>query len=163
MQNKKLTFTVEEAKRKLEKYCIYQDRCHQEIERKLHEMCMIPEACELIILHLMAHDFLNEERFSKSFARGKFRIKKWGKQRVIRELKQRGISKYNIETALKEIGPNEYLIVLHDLVLKKWNSIDENHIYKKKKKIIDFLFRKGFEYHLIQEEVHQIMQEDKNQ
>ena len=136
MQNKKLTFTVEEAKRKLEKYCIYQDRCHQEIEKKLYEMRMIPEACELIILHLMAHDFLNEERFSKSFARGKFRIKKWGKQRVIRELKQRGISKYNIETALKEIDPNEYLIVLHDLVLKKWNSIDEKHIYKKKKKTI---------------------------
>ena len=68
MQNKKLTYTVEEAKRKLEKYCIYQDRCHKEIEQKLFEMNMIEEAKNVIILHLMEHDFINEERFSKSYA-----------------------------------------------------------------------------------------------
>ena len=161
MQNKKLTFTVEEAKRKLEKYCAYQDRCHKEIENKLYEMRMIPEACEVIILHLMAHDFLNEERFSKSFARGKFRIKYWGKQRIIRELKQKEISEYNIKTALKEIDEGQYLEALQTLTEKKWVSIPEKDIYKKRKKTIDFLLRKGFESHLIYEEVNQLMRSDK--
>ena len=75
MKQKKSTYTLEEAKRSLEKYCVYQDRCHKDIERKLMDMRMIPEARELILLHLMQHDFLNEERFARSFARGKFKIK----------------------------------------------------------------------------------------
>lgn len=161
MQNKRLTFTVEEAKLKLEKFCTYQDRCHKEIEKKLYEMHMIPEACELIFLHLMKHDFLNEERFSKSFARGKFRIKHWGKQRIIRELKLRDVSKYNIDLALKEIDQDNYLFVLHELVEKKWNNISEVNVYKKKKKVNDYLFRKGFESDLIYKELNQIMESEK--
>ena len=80
MKNKKLTYTVEEAKKRLESYCAYQDRCHLEVEKKLQEMHMIPEAREAILLHLMKHDFLNEERFAKSFARGKLSIKHWGRR-----------------------------------------------------------------------------------
>ncbi|MCK5638609.1 MAG: RecX family transcriptional regulator [Flavobacteriaceae bacterium] len=162
MKNKRLTYTVEEAKKKLEYYCAYQDRCHTEVERKLYEMNMIPLAQEVIILHLIEHDFLNEERFSKSFARGKFRIKQWGKQRLIRELKQRNISEYNIEIALKEINQEEYLNVLSELAQKKWDSILEKNQFKKRKKIIDFLFRKGFESNLIYTEIDQIMTNDKS-
>ena len=161
MQNKKVIYTVEEAKRKLERYCIYQDRCHKEIEQKLYEMRMIPEACEVIILHLMEHDFLNEERFSKSFARGKFRIKQWGKQRIVRELKFRNISKYNIETALKEIDNEDYLNVLNEIAQKKQDTTFEKNIFKKRKKITDFLLRKGYESHLIYEAVDNVMVSDK--
>lgn len=160
MQNKKLTFTVEEAKRRLEKYCIYQDRSHNEIEKKLIEMNMIQEAREVIILHLLEHDFVNEERFARNFARGKFRIKKWGKSRIIRELKFRNISKYNIDIALKEINMEDYLETLHELVQKKWNSIVEDDKYKKRKKVVDFLLRRGFESNLIYNELTIIMNKD---
>ena len=78
MANK--VFTVDEILRKLEQYCVYQDRCHKEVEQKMREFNLIPEAKEYILLSLLKHDFLNEERFAKSFARGKFRIKKWGKR-----------------------------------------------------------------------------------
>jgi len=161
MQNKKLTYTVEEAKRKLEQYCIYQDRCHKEIEQKLYEMRMIPEACEVIILHLIEHDFLNEERFARSYARGKFNIKKIGKQRIIRELKFRNISKYNIDRALQEINNNDYLNTLNEITQKKYGTILEKNSFKKKKKIIDFLLRKGYESHLIYEVVDNVMTNDK--
>ena len=157
MKNKRLTYTVEEAKKKLEYYCSYQDRCHTEVEKKLYEMNMIPLAQEAIILHLLENDFLNEERFSRSFARGKFRIKKWGKQRIIRELKQRNVSKYNIEIALKEIDQEEYLKVLYELTQKKWDTILERNQFKKRKKITDYLLRKGFESDLIYIEINQIM------
>ena len=160
MQNKKLTFTVEEAKRRLEKYCIYQDRSHHEIEKKLVEMKMIQEAREVIILHLLEHDFVNEERFARNFARGKFRIKKWGKSRIIRELRFRNVSKYNIDIALKEIIMEDYLETLHELVQKKWNSIVEDDKYKKRKKVVDFLLRRGFESNLIYNELTIIMNKD---
>ena len=150
MQHKK-TYTIEEAKRALENYCVYQDRCHKEVEEKLHKMGMIPQACEVIILHLMEHNFLNEERFSKSFARGKFRIKKYGKVRITQELKFRNISEYNIKTALKEIDGKEYIETLYALASQKWKNTKESNFYKKKKKVADFLLRKGYESNLIYE------------
>ncbi len=64
----KKVFTVDEVKRKLEQYCVYQDRCHKEVEQKMREYNLIPEAKEMILLSLMQDNFLNEERFSKSFA-----------------------------------------------------------------------------------------------
>ena len=151
--HKKTTYTVNEALKKLEYYCSYQDRCHKEVEDKLNKMSMIPEAREKIILHLMEHNFLNEERFAKSFARGKFRIKKWGKQRIVRELKFKGISKYNIDSALKEISEEDYLNTFNELAEKKFNSITETNIYKKKKKLIDYLLYRGWETHLVYEKV----------
>ena len=73
------TYTVEEARSRLEHYCAYQERCHKEVQQKLRDMKMIPEAVDLIVLHLLQHNFLNETRFAQAFARGKFNHKKWGK------------------------------------------------------------------------------------
>ena len=155
----KSIFTVDEMKRKLEQYCIYQDRCHKEVAQKMNSFQLIPEAKEIILLHLLQHNFLNEERFSKSFARGKFRIKKWGKQRIIRELKYREISAYNIKTALKEINEEEYITTLYSLIEKKNNQISGSNIYKEKKKIINHLQYKGFENDLIYKAVNEILSE----
>ncbi|WP_431165756.1 regulatory protein RecX [Tenacibaculum halocynthiae] len=153
----KKVFTVDEIKRKIEFYCVYQDRCHKDVEKKLRDYNLIPEAREYILLHLLEHNFLNEERFSKSFARGKFRIKKWGKQRIVRELKQREISSYNIKTALKEIDEQDYIATLYCLIEKKNNFSSETNLLKKKKKIIDHLLYKGFETNLIFEAVNEVV------
>ncbi len=147
------SITVTEATKKMERYCAYQERCHKDVEDKLKTMMLIPEAKEKIILHLLEHNFLNEERFSQSFARGKFRIKKWGKQRIIRELKYRGISKYNIKTALKEISNEEYLETFHELAERKYDLITEPNIAKKRKKLTDYLLYRGWETTLVFEKV----------
>jgi regulatory protein len=144
-------FTVDEIKKKLEYYCAYQDRCHQEVEKKLSEFRLIPEAKELILIHLIQNDFLNEQRFAQSFARGKFRIKKWGKRRITQELKLRNITQYNIKSALKEIDGEEYYKTLNQIALAKKQSIKEMNPYKKRKKLYQYLYRRGFESNLIQE------------
>ena len=150
MQQKNV-FTVDEIRKKLEYYCVYQDRCHQEVENKIQEYQLIPEAREKILLHLIQENFLNEERFSKSFARGKFRIKKYGKQRIVRELKYRDISAYNIKTALKEIDDDEYVTTAHQLIEKKKASLNASSLIIKRKKITEYMLRKGYEFDLIQE------------
>lgn len=152
----KQVFTVEEIKRKIEQYCVYQDRCHKEIEKKLTEYNLIPEAKEYILLHLLEHNFLNEERFAKSFARGKFRIKKWGKDRIKRELKFRNISAYNIKTALKEINEQDYIATLYELVEKKNKLVTETNLYKRKKKIADYLLYRGYESQLVYQALQSI-------
>ncbi len=148
MKNQK-SYTVDEATRALEHFCAYQERCHKEVEKKLYDLNMIPEAKEKIILHLLQHNFLNEERFSKAFARGKFSIKKWGKLRIINELKFKNISIYNIKTALNEIDDKEYLETLHSIAEKKLPSIKETNSYKKRNKLSSFLISKGYESNLV--------------
>lgn len=149
--------TVTEATKKLEHYCAYQERCHKEVSDKLNTMRLIPEAKEQITLHLITQNFINEERFSKSFARGKFNIKKWGKQRIIRELKIRQISEYNIKTALKEISETDYLKTFHELAEKKFESIKELDANKKRKKLIDYLLYRGWETQLVFEKVKELI------
>ena len=151
---KKQNYTVAEAQKKLEYYCAYQDRCHVEVIAKLKEMRMIPEAIDKIVADLIRANYLNETRFSKSFARGKFRIKNYGKLRIIRELKYRNISKYNIEIALNEINEEEYQGIAIKLIEKKAASIDEENPIKERKKIIEYMLRKGYELDLIQEIIH---------
>jgi len=153
----KKVFTVDEIKKKLEFFCVYQDRCHKEVENKLKEYRVIPEAREMILLSLLKDNFLNEERFAKSFARGKFRIKKWGKERIVRELKFRDISSYNIKTALKEINEKEYLETLYELVNKKNEAVTETNIYKRKKKIVDYVRYRGYESNLIYKVVNELI------
>jgi len=153
----KSTFTVEEATRKLEYFCSYQDRCHQEVRQKLEQMGMIPEAVDHIMVHLITHDFLNEERFSKSFARGKFNIKNWGRVRIASELKQRNIAPINIKTALKELDDADYSQSLEALAVKRLGQLQEKDKEKKKKKLADYLLYRGWESHLVYELVFRLI------
>ncbi len=123
----------------------------------MREYKLIPEAREMILLSLMKDNFLNEERFAKSFARGKFRIKSWGKQRIVRELKFRDISAYNIKTALKEIDEKEYVQTIYRITENRNEVISESDIYKRKQKLIGFLMRKGFESELIYKVVAEVV------
>ncbi|TLP72919.1 regulatory protein RecX [Maribacter sp. ACAM166] len=157
MTEKTKGYTVQEATKKIENYCVYQDRCHKEVISKLRGMGMIPLAIDTIIGQLIQDRFLNEERFSKSFARGKFNIKKWGKNRIVNELKYRNISRYNITSALKEIDPNEYLNTLDILANKRLQQLSEPNIQKRKKKLADYLLYRGWESHLVYEKLKELI------
>lgn len=106
---KKIRITDEKlALRKAESYCAYQERCQQEVRDKLYEWGLWKNAVENIIAKLIQDNFLNEERFAKAYAGGKFRIKKWGKVKIKLELKKRKISDYCIRQAMKEIDGPDY-------------------------------------------------------
>ena len=145
--------TFDEILRKAEHYCVYQDRCHHEVVQKLKTMTDSQTVIDNAVVHLIAHNFLNEERFACSFARGKHRIKHWGRVRIVRELKARSISKYNIDLGLKEIDPQEYSENFHRLAERIWEGLPERDSQKKKKKFCDYLLRKGFESNLIYEKL----------
>lgn len=136
----------------MERYCAYRERCHKEVTQKLKQMRMIPEAIDHIIHRLIIEGYLNETRFAQSFARGKFKIKKWGKNRIVRELKLRDISRYNIQLALKEIPQNEYLTTFDSLVKKRLKQLaSEKNTQKKKRKLADYLLYRGWEPELVWE------------
>lgn len=148
--------TRKEAQLKLEYYCSYQERCHQEVVQKCYDFRMNSNEVDALVVHLLQNNFLNEERFARSFARGKHRIKLWGKIRIVNELKQRQISSPNIKCALTEILEEEYHKTLDKVAEKHWETIKENNIQKKKKKFCDYLLRKGWESNLVYEKLKEL-------
>ncbi|HNQ27804.1 MAG TPA: regulatory protein RecX, partial [Aquaticitalea sp.] len=144
---------------KMESFCAYQERCHKEVIQKLIHMNMIPEVIDVIVVHLISNGFLNEERFAKTFARGKFRIKKWGKQRITQELKQRDITKTLIVNAIADISDHDYLNAFHELAEKKATTLTSSNIQKNKKQLTDYLLYRGWESHLVYEKVRELYAE----
>jgi len=151
--------SLREAKQKLEQYCAYQERCHDEVISKMFALKLNQEERDTVITHLIAHHFLNEERFACSFARGKHRIKKWGKVRIVLELKQRHISRYNIDTALQQIDPDEYEATFHQVATQAWQHSTEKNTLKKRKKWCDYLLRKGWENQKVYEKLTELLHE----
>jgi regulatory protein len=153
-------FSIKEAIQKIENFCGYQERCHDEVVAKLRTMKMDSNEIDQIMANLIAENFLNEERFACSFARGKHRIKHWGKIRIINELKYRKIAQTLINIALKEITLEEYLATFHTLAERQWETIRETNTLKKRKKFCDYILRRGFESNLVYDKVKELENSD---
>ena len=157
---KKKSYSINEAQKLLENYCAYQDRSHKEVIDKLKTINIIPSGINQIISDLIQNNYLNESRFAKSFARGKFRIKKWGKKRITFQLKyNHQVSKYNIKSAVKEIDEKEYIKTFLKLSEKIWVSTNGNETSIRKRKFISALKYRGWEEELIFDQLRII---DKN-
>jgi regulatory protein len=141
--------TPAEALPKIQKYCAYQERHHQEVRDKLYDYGLHQNDVEQIITELITSGFLNEERYAKAFAGGKFRMKHWGKNKIVNQLKFRGISKRCIQTGLKEIDDSDYRKELQKHLRKKSESTTETNIFKKRDKVARFAIGKGYEPELV--------------
>ena len=140
---------------KLQKYCVYQDRCHSEVTSKLFDLGIYGEAQDEIIYDLITENFLNEERYARSYARGKFRMKKWGRQKITRNLKMKKISAYCIRKAMTEIDPVEYEEVLDELILKKMGA-KEDWDYQLFQKTGKYALSRGYESDLVWRKISQL-------
>lgn len=141
---------------KLRHYCAYQERCHSEVKSKCFELGLRGEEVDEAIAALITDNFLNEERFAKAFAGGKFRSKQWGRKKILMELKQRQVSAYCIKKGMEEIDAEDYDKTLYSLTEKKYASLKGEQYLKRKYKTMQYLLQKGYESDLIQEAVEQI-------
>lgn len=155
-KNDSSILTFSEIRGKIEYYCAYQDRCHKEVLEKMKSFNLSNLEKDEIIVNLIEHNFLNEERFVQSFTRGKYNYKNWGKNRIINELKMRNIASNLIKIALNEIDNESYLETFDQLANKHWHSITEKNSLKKRKKFCDYFIRKGWENNLIYEKVKEL-------
>ena len=142
-------YDLHAAREKIQAYCAFQERCHMEVMIKLKSWGLIQEAIDLLIVELIQYNFLNEERYARCFARGKFRIKKWGKIKIRTALKKRDIYFKCIDLAMLEIDDKTYLNTLKELLQKKNDILKETNLYKRKMKLISYLVNRGYEYDLI--------------
>ncbi len=134
---------------KVRHFCGFQERCIRDVEEKLKEWAVQDKMIPSIIHQLQQENFLNEERFAKVFAGGKFRINKWGRKKIEFELYHRGIQELFIQQGLLEIDNDEYLKTLREIIEKKRDEIKPGKENNIRQKIINFAIGKGFETDLI--------------
>ncbi len=127
------------------KYCAYQERTQQEVRDKLYSYGLYPDAVEEVLTDLIGEDFINEERYAQSFARGKFRQNRWGRIKIRRALQQKRLSRYCIEKGMQEIDSEAYEETLTKLMGDKWATLSQEDVYTRKHKTVRYVLGKGYE------------------
>jgi regulatory protein len=151
---KKLTPT--DALVKIRHYCAYQERAHKEVKQKLFEYGLCSDDVDEILSRLITDGFLNEERFAKAFAGGKFRVRKWGRVKIQNELEMLGLTPRCIQRGLSEIDDQDYQKTLSLLIGKKLSETEEENIFRKKDKVARYLIGKGYEPELVWRSIKEI-------
>mgnify|MGYP001314481617 CR=1 FL=1 len=140
---------------KIQSYCLYQERCLQEVKNKLLSLKVNVNSAEKIIKSLKENDYLNEDRYVKLFIQGKLRIKKWGKIKLKNELRIRSIDKNIIEKYINGISETDYLSYFNDFSRTKIERLKGTQDQKKRSFINYFTYR-GWENTLIYEKLKDI-------
>ena len=134
---------------KMQHFCAYEERCIHDVKTKLLTFHLQEDIYDGIINKLIKDDYLNEERFARAFARGKFRINRWGRNKIYAALQQKGLPELYILEGLNEIDPNDYITTLRSLISKKSAEVSETDFSKKIKKLANFAISRGFESNLV--------------
>lgn len=134
---------------KAEHFCAYQERAQQEVRDKLYEWGLYTDAVERIITTLITDNFLNEERFAKAYAQGKFNMKGWGRNKIKQGLKLKRVSDPLIRKALLAIDADDYYNTLEKVIDKKNNLLTEKDSFKRRYKLQQYALNRGFENDLI--------------
>lgn len=146
--------SIKEAKLKAASFCTYRERTQQELRDKLYGYGLFSDEVEEVIAYMITHNFLNEERYAKAFAGGKFRVNDWGKAKILYHLKQKGLTAYCIKQGLKEIEEVEYVEKVDSIISKKRDRYENSDLYLWKNKIANYLISKGFERDLVWERIN---------
>ena len=157
MQKANKKISADEARQKIYRYCAYQERTHQDVKNKLFEMGLRTDDVDSLVTSLITEGYLNEERFAKAFAGGKFRIKSWGRIKIIHELEARGLTKNCIQSGMKEIDDADYLKTLHTVLTKKAGHMKGDDLFVKRDKLAAYGIQKGFEPELVWLHVKEII------
>lgn len=143
-----------ETYNRIKKWCDLRERCHSEVRSKLYEWGVYSDEVEQVIGRLIEENYLDESRFASAFVSGKYRLKHWGRNRIIRELKQKDISIYNIKSGLSEIDEAEYNQILDTLIEKKQRQYSNYKPFERNGKTARYLINKGFEPDLVWQRIN---------
>ncbi|MFY0643844.1 MAG: RecX family transcriptional regulator [Bacteroidia bacterium] len=152
--------TIKAAKIKIAKYCAYQERSHQEVRDKLYGLGLHKIDVENLIAEMIELNYLNEERYAISYCRGKHLLKKWGRIKIIKELKTKRISDYCIKKGLEEIEEEVYMRNLCELLEIQWNKHRAHNTYQRKNRSVQYMIRKGYESELVWTQVNLLLGND---
>lgn len=110
-----------------------------------------------LMAHLITEGFLNEERFAKAYAGGKFRMKNWGRMKIIHSLESKGVSANCIRAGLLEIDEQDYSDTLQKILRRKMQELRDGTIYERRNSMAKYAIQKGYEPDLVWNRVKEVM------
>ena len=155
MMNDKI-YDVKIVKERIRHYCAVMDRCQYQVITKLKSYGVSDSLANEILIELIQNKYLDEERFARSFCSGKFKIKRWGRKKIAYELSKLKVPKSCVLLGMLEINEADYKDVIKHLVNKKMVSLKDKNTYVRKKKVVEYLLRKGYESELVWSYIHKL-------
>ena len=147
-------YNLNEAREKIRAFCAYRERSQVEVREKLYQYGLIPEVVDELIVELIQENFLSEERFACAFVRGKFQIKKWGRNKIRQELYRHQLSDYILKKAFAEIDEDAYIQCLRQVLEKKRRETRQRNQFMQNQKVAQYAIRRGFEPDLVWDVIH---------
>jgi regulatory protein len=139
----------EKARSKALRYCSYQERCCKEVSEKLRSYGLSTDQISQLIEEFLREGFVSETRYASAYARGKFRQRGWGRERIIMELEHRDIGTSDISCAFEEILEEEYQEKLKSILVRKAKEWAAEPEFDRRGKMARFAIRRGFETELV--------------
>ncbi len=125
----------------------YKDRSKREVIRKLKEKGYSKEVTKQTLKFLISYGYINDLEFSKKYVNQRVSSKGYGKFKIVRELREKGISDEIIEKVTENIVDKEEEMALV-LANKKARNLDLTE-YKDKQKLFAYLQRRGYSFEII--------------
>jgi regulatory protein len=141
--------TEDQALQKLRHFCRYQERCKNDVLIKMRTLLLPASMQTSMITRLTSEGFLDDQRFANAYAEGKFSNNGWGRQKIIYELRSRKFEPSAIKQAVSAIDADLYLRKLDKLVKTRYDSLTDEKIPVRRKKTIEYLMARGYEYDLV--------------
>ena len=142
---------------KLMRYCTYRERSKKEVQQKLDSLGILSENYHLYLDYLTNNNYLDYNRFATAFVLGKFRINKWGRQKIKQALYVKEVDSVLIENALSKISNEDYFKTLKKLATVKLNGINTKNEFELRSKTARYLLSKGYESDLIKQVLEQLI------
>lgn len=141
--------TPEKALERLEGLCVKAEYSTGELRRKLYSWRILGEEADRIIESLESRRFVDNERFAKVFVRDKYRFNRWGRLKIRRELRVKGVSDDTSTRAIDEIDDEIYFSVLQDFINSKYRTIKRGESSEIRLKLFKSAAARGYEPDLI--------------
>lgn len=134
-----------QALNKIAAYCSRAERSEFDVRKKLITWELEEEAVKRIMDRLRKERYLDNTRFARSFINDKLKFNKWGKAKIIFELRKRQISESVYTPILEELSGDEFEEQLIHILSVKAKSVKARNEYEKKTKLIRFALGRGFQ------------------
>lgn len=136
---------------KAERYCSNEEQCRTSVRKKLCDWGASLDVSGRIVERLCSQGYIDERRYAKTYCESKLRNQKWGRLKVIYQLRSKQIPPKFITEGMTAVGEEEYRAILQGVAEQKWSTYNaEEDLARKKAKLNTFLSSRGYEMQEIQ-------------
>lgn len=137
--------TEKQAIGRIAAYCSKAERCKSDVYKKLYAWELDKETADRIVTLLEKERFINEERFCCSFIKDKLRFNKWGRNKIVFELKKKSIPESLIIASFHAMQDEcDFEQSLLRLLTTKEPTIKAKTDFEKRMKLYRFAMGRGY-------------------